>query len=195
MTDDVSSVATPAGRPRTEMVMVWDWLVRVLHWGTAALFVVAFLSEDFIGLHKLAGYTILGFVTARIVWGFIGSTHARFSDFMRPPADAIRYLRGLRDGTAPRSLGHNAAGGWMTVALLAGLIACGVTGWLLTRQPGEPAAWLKDIHEIAANATLTLVLVHLAGVAASSLRHGENLIKAMITGRKPATTDTHTAKE
>ena len=189
MIDDTSPAAKPAPRTGAESILVWDLLVRCLHWGMAALFAVAFVTEDFLGLHKLAGYTILGLVAVRIVWGFIGSTHARFSDFVRPPADAVRYLRGLFDGTAPRSLGHNAAGGWMTIALLTGLVACSVTGWLLTRQPGEPAVWLKDMHEIAANATLTLVLIHLAGVAFSSIRHRENLAKAMITGRKPATVD------
>ena len=171
--------------PLPETVLVWDLPVRVLHWGMAALFVITFLTEDLQALHQLAGYAILALVAVRIAWGFAGSKHARFSDFIRPPSEAFRYLRGLMDGTAPRTLGHNAAGGWMIIALLASLIASGLTGWLLTRQPGEPAEWLKDMHELAANATLTLVVVHLAGVAVSSVRHGENLVKAMLSGRKP----------
>ena len=171
--------------PLPETVLVWDLLVRVLHWGMAALFVITFLTEDLQALHQPAGYAILALVTVRIVWGFVGSKHARFRDFIRPPSEAIQYLRGLMDGTAPRTLGHNAAGGWMIIALLVSLIASGLTGWLLTRQPGEPAEWLKDMHELAANATLALVVVHLAGVAVSSVRHGENLVKAMLSGRKP----------
>ena len=190
MSDDISSsgsnpAATPGPEAGSETVQVWDLAVRAMHWGVAALFVVTFLTEDLQTLHQLAGYTILALAGVRIVWGFIGSKHARFGDFLRPPGEAIGYIRGLINGTAPRTLGHNAAGGWMIIALLMGLIASGLTGWQLTRQPGEPAEWLKDVHELAANATLTLVVVHLAGVAVSSVRHGENLVKAMLSGRKP----------
>lgn len=182
----------PANPPRSAQdddgtVAVWDLLVRVTHWSLALLFVVTYFTAEWQSLHQAAGYAVLGLVSVRIVWGFIGSTHARFSDFVRSPGAAIAYLRGLTDGTAPRSLGHNAAGGLMMLALMASLIASGVTGWILTRQPSPPAEWLIDMHELAANATLGLVVLHLFGVVASSLRHNENLVKAMWTGRKART--------
>ncbi len=170
-------------------VAVWDLLVRVTHWSLALLFVITYLTEDWQALHQGAGYAILGLVGVRVVWGFVGSTHARFRDFVGSPSAAIAYVRGLADGTAPRSLGHNAAGGWMTLALLMSLVASGITGWSLTRQPGEPAEWLKDLHETAANVTLALVVLHLFGVMASSLRHNENLVNAMIFGRKSRTVE------
>lgn len=224
----------------TGKVRVWDAFVRVFHWSLASLFLVAYLSgDDGGGVHVYAGYGILGLIAARLVWGFVGGRHARFSDFLRSPAAALRYLKGLVTGTAPRTLGHNPAGGWMAMLLLVALLATGASGLVLYGLEGEgplagsitadsllvtavapfgeaeeeehdddhdddeddeaatyagaggaamesaEEAW-EEVHEFLANATLFLVILHLLGVLASSLAHGENLVRSMITGYKRA---------
>ena len=166
-------------------VMVWDRLVRVLHWSLVALFATAFITgDDFETPHQWAGYGVLGIVAVRIMWGVIGSAHARFRDFVMPPGRVINYARDLVLGRAPRYIGHNPLGGVMVVALLAMLLVISATGVALTIEPYRQWEWLKEAHELAANAALGLVGLHVAGVLLSSFLHGENLIRAMITGRK-----------
>ena len=165
-------------------VPVWDPLVRVLHWALAAAFATAFLTaEEARGVHEAAGYLVGGIVAVRVLWGFIGTPHARFVDFVRPPAAALDYLKGLLTGRGERHLGHNPAGGLMIVALLAMLAVTVGTGLLLEEAHAEA---FEEVHEVAANLTLALVFAHVAGVALGSLVHRENLVKAMITGRKDA---------
>ena len=170
--------------PPDEPIKVWDLLVRATHWLLAILFVVAYTSEDLMSVHRAAGYAIIAIVAVRVVWGFVGSQYARFAEFVRSPRQAIAYLRRLADGTAPRTLGHNPAGGLMILALLAALLVASITGWLIPAGASRNGDWIKDLHEFAANATLVLILLHVVGVVVSSLRHNENLVKAMITGRK-----------
>lgn len=182
-------------------VKVWDPLVRVFHWSLVTAFVVAFITEDhFLGLHVQAGYTIIGLVLFRLVWGMVGTRHARFSDFLRGPQTVMTYLKSLFTHHPVHYVGHNPAGGWMVVALLATLLLTTVTG-LLTYGIGENMAgpfaalsgnpggfWseaMEEVHEFLAHFTLLLVFVHVAGVVVSSLLHRENLVRAMLTGRKP----------
>ena len=100
-----------------EPIVVWDPLVRIVHWGLVASFTVAYLSGDVIDdLHNGAGYAVLGLVLLRIVWGLVGSRHARFSNFVRGPGAVLRYLRSLASGRPEHHLGHNPAGGVMVVA-------------------------------------------------------------------------------
>ena len=185
-----------------EYVRVWDRFVRVFHWSLAGLvFLGYFTGEDESLLHVYAGYGALGLVAARLVWGVLGSRHARFGDFLRSPATAWRYLQGLANGRAQRHLGHNPAGGWMVVLLLASVLMTCVSGVVVygLEGGGPLAGWLtsggasalepleevwEELHELFANLTLVLVFIHVAGVLASSLVHGENLVRAMITGRK-----------
>ncbi len=182
--------------PAADTVPVWDPLVRIFHWTLAGSFFVAYLSEDdFMTLHEWAGYTVAALVGFRLVWGLIGTRHARFSDFVAGPRKVTRYLGGLVTGDAPRYLGHNPAGGLMIVALLASLAATALAGMAMLGMEGAgPLAGivprgdgeiLEDAHEFFANLTLLLVFLHVAGVLVSSLLHHENLVRAMITGRKP----------
>lgn len=172
-----------AGRDTAATVKVWDPLLRVLHWSLAAAFLVAYVTgEEAEVLHEMAGYAVLAIVGVRALWGLIGPRHARFDDFVPTPARLFAYVRGLLAGHAPRHLGHNPAGGAMIVAMLAMLLATAATG-VLTLQGGEA---FEELHEAAANAMLVLVVFHLAGVVLSSLLHGENLVSAMLTGRKRA---------
>jgi cytochrome b len=112
---------------------VWDPFVRIFHWSLVALFTVSFLTGDEIErLHIVAGYAIIGLLGLRIVWGFVGPRHARFSDFVRPPAESLDYMRKAIRRRAPRRLGHNPAGAIMVITLLTVLIAISATGFMMT---------------------------------------------------------------
>ncbi len=184
-----------------DTVKVWDPLVRIFHWSLVAGFATAYLSEDeFLTLHVYAGYLVAGLVLFRLFWGVVGTRHARFSDFVRPPGEVREYLRQVLTFSAPRYLGHNPAGGAMVVALLLMLTATSLLGlatYAVQEFSGPLAPWLagwppwwgdvlKEGHEFCANLTLLLVFVHLAGVALASLQHRENLVRAMFTGLKRA---------
>jgi len=185
-------------------VKVWDPWVRLSHWGIAIAFAVAWATseDDFADLHVLAGYTILALVAARLVWGVVGTRHARFSSFVRGPRTVLAYLRDMVRLKAHATVGHNPAAGAMILALLAGLAMTGVTGLMLygaEESAGPlaglmaPVAFLKDpleeVHEVFAGFTLGLVGLHVGGVLFSSLLHRENLIRAMVTGIKAARPD------
>ena len=167
------------------MVKVWDPFVRVFHWTLLTLFVIAFASGDDVEkVHIAAGYGIAVLLALRLVWGIIGSRHARFSGFVRSPREVIAYLRDVASLRAPRYLGHNPAGGAMIIALLTALIATAATGYMMTTDAYWGAKWVEKLHEALAYGTLALAGLHVLGVAASSLLHRENLIKSMWTGRK-----------
>ena len=190
--DDIHQ-ATP------KLVRVWDPLVRMFHWGLAGSFAIAFLTEDdLLALHVWAGYLILGLIFIRVLWGFVGTRHARWSDFVKQPTEIFTYLKATIRSRAARYLGHNPAGGAMVVALMLSVTLTGLSGLAVygAQELSGPMApllsglsegWahaLEDIHEVVANLTLLLVLLHLAGVALASLQHRENLVRAMITGLK-----------
>lgn len=171
-------------------VKVWDPLVRVFHWSLVIAFVVAWATGDELQrVHEIAGYTIAGLVAFRIVWGLVGSTHARFTDFVRSPAAVARYLLNTARLRARRYLGHNPAGGAMILALLVMLAVICTTGFLMTTDAFWGVEWVEETHEVAVNLTLVLIGLHLAGVAVASIEHRENLVRAMITGRKRADTE------
>ena len=173
------------GAPR---VPVWDRPVRLLHWLLLAAVATAWLTTlGFTQFHRAAGYAAAAVVAARLAWGVVGSRHARFAGFLRGPRAAAAYALALAKGRAPRYLGHNPLGAWMVVALLACVAALGLTGWLYTRTDlffGEP--WLESLHAALAWLLLGLVALHIAGVAFTSWRHRENLVRAMVDGTKPA---------
>ncbi|MEF9601449.1 cytochrome b/b6 domain-containing protein [Paracoccus lutimaris] len=169
-------------------IRVWDPFVRVFHWSLASLIGLAWLTGDDgpKALHEGAGYVIAGLLVARLVWGFVGPKHARFSDFLRGPGVVLAHLRDLVRGRERRYLGHNPAGGWMIIALIATISATALTGWLQTTDLFWGSTAMEEIHEILAILILVLLAGHLCGVVVESLRHRENLVRAMITGRKRA---------
>jgi cytochrome b len=190
MAEAISPLAAPAARTmQPATVRVWDPLVRLFHWSLVTSFTIAWLTEEGKGLHRSAGYVVLALVAVRVIWGFVGGRHARFRDFVPRPQDLLAYLKSLRGGHARRYLGHKTAGGAMIVLLLAMLILTGGSGWLMTTDAFWGIEWVGELHEIAANLTVALVFGHVAGVIFSSLAHGENLVLAMITGRKRAEPD------
>jgi cytochrome b len=167
------------------MVEVWDGRIRAFHWGLVLLFITAYLSaEDSEKLHLVAGYSIVGLLLLRLVWGFSGSQHARFSDFVRSPREVLNYLKLAREHRAPRYLGHNPAGGAMTIALLVMIASICLTGHLMTTDAWWGSEEMEDFHELLVNGTLGLIGLHLIGNLLSSRMHHENLTMSMITGFK-----------
>ena len=166
-------------------VRVWDPFVRIFHWSLLLAFSGAYLLGDDGGVaHQWLGYTVLGLVAFRLVWGVVGTRHARFANFIPSPRRLLAYTKDLVARREARHLGHNPAGAVMIVALLSTLIATGFTGWLQTTDPFWGSAAMEEVHEIFANSMLVLIGLHVAGVVYSGLRHRENLVRAMFTGRK-----------
>lgn len=168
-------------------VLVWDAPVRVFHWLLAASFLGAFVtaeSERWRLVHVSLGYTVAGLVLWRLVWGVMGTRHARFSSFVRGPGAVMTYLRSLLGNRAEHHVGHNPAGGWAIVALLTGSAVLTLTGWATYQDLGP--GWLEDLHEGLGNGLLALVAVHVLGVVVSSRLHRENLVRSMLDGRKDA---------
>ena len=180
-------------------IRVWDPLVRIFHWALALSFSIAYITEeDFMILHSWAGYIILGLLLVRIIWGFIGTRHARFSDFVYPIDKIKCYLKDVFTFKAKRYIGHNPAGGAMIILLILSLLLTTITG-LLVYGAGEHAGPLADwfeqgnefwaevfeeVHEFFANVTLFLIVIHVTGVIYESLFHKENLVRSMYTGFK-----------
>jgi cytochrome b len=191
--------------------LVWDPLVRFGHWALVAAFAVAYSSaEEEAGgpdpLHVWGGYVVGGIVVLRVLWGFVGPRHARFSDFVCGPVEALAYLRDLLVGRGRRYLGHSPAGGAMVLALLVFLVATVATGVIAYGEQGKgPLASVMvsdanangherggertenaigELHGLLADVTVALVVLHILGVALASFVHRENLVLAMISGRK-----------
>ncbi|MGE5165315.1 MAG: cytochrome b/b6 domain-containing protein [Sphingobacteriales bacterium] len=166
-------------------VKVWDPFVRVFHWSLATLFIVAYATGGEAQLvHIAVGYGIVGLVALRVIWGFVGPHHARFSSFVRSPRQVIGYLRSVATLRATRHLGHNPAGGAMIIALMIMLTATGMTGYMMTTDAFWGSKWVEEVHEAFAKLTVGLVVLHVFGVLFSSLVYRENLVKAMVTGQK-----------
>jgi cytochrome b len=143
-------------------------------------------SEGARGLHEYAGYAVLALVSWRVVAGLAGSQYTRFGQFVRHPKTVLRYLRDIAAGRERRYVGHNPAGGAMVVVLLACLAATAITGWMQTTDAFWGAEWVERLHETLGNGILGLIGLHVVGVVLASVRHRENLIRAMISGRKRA---------
>jgi cytochrome b len=166
-------------------ILVWDWPVRLGHWLMVGGFILAWLtseSETWRLVHAFAGSVVIAVALFRLPWGFIGSRYARFVDFVRGPGSVVDYLRSLLRLEPDHHTGHNPAGGWAIMLLLGLGIATGLVGWAMYNELG--GEWLEELHEALAATMLTVVFIHVAGVISGSLLHGENLVRAMITGHK-----------
>jgi cytochrome b len=172
-------------------VKVWDRFVRIAHWTLAACVLTAWLTGEWKlksaeWLHEWVGYAVLVVITLRVVWGWTGSRYARFSQFVAGPSRTLGYARALLRGGEPRYIGHNPLGGWMIVALLVTAALAAVSGWLSVTDRYWGVAWMQDLHGALSDVLIALVVLHLAGVGYTSLRHGENLAAAMVRGVKRA---------
>lgn len=184
-TESAFRAEATADAPR--QVLVWDAPVRVFHWLLVLSFAGAWLtaeSERWRLAHVTLGYTMAGLVAFRVLWGLIGTRHARFASFVRGRAAVTRYLGSLVRGRPEHHVGHNPAGALAIVALLLLAVAVAFTGWAGYQELA--GHWVEEVHEGAATVMLVLVGVHVAAVALSSWLHRENLVASMVTGRKAA---------
>ena len=189
----------------SSQIYVWDPFVRIFHWTLVAGFTIAYLTEDdLLSVHVWAGYVVGALIAARVLWGFVGPAHARFSDFLYDPATTFRYMRDLVLLRGHRYLGHSPGGGYMIVALMLLIAATVVTGLIVyggDQQAGplagivskETGESLEEVHEIIANIALAFVLLHIAAVVFASYAHRENLVRSMVTGYKRPQTVSRTA--
>ena len=166
-------------------IAVWDPVVRVLHWALAISIAAAWFTRHGGGVwHEWIGYASLLIVALRVAWGWIGPRYARFGHFVHGPSATLRYACRMFARREVRHIGHNPLGGWMILALLSVAALASSSGWLYTTDAFWGAEWLENLHEALAIFLLVLVVLHVAGVIAASLRHRENLVAAMIYGRK-----------
>lgn len=169
------------------MVKIWDPFVRLFHWSLVVTIATAWLTGDEIKvLHEPLGYIAAALITLRIFWGFVGSRYARFTQFVPSLPNFSSYVADILTGKERRYLGHNPAGAVMIIALITVIAATALTGWLQTTDAYFGDEDMEDIHALFANGLLVLIALHLGGVIVASLRHGENLARAMITGVKRA---------
>lgn len=182
------------------MVKVWDPVVRIFHWTLVTTFFIDYVTEeDLLTIHVWAGYVLLIVLGIRIIWGFVGTQHARFSDFVTSPSVAFQYLKDTVYLRAERYIGHNPIGGLMVVILLISVTITGVSGLLLYGVGEEHAGplaglftsgnefwedFLEELHEFFANLSLFMVIIHIAGVIVESKIHNESLVRAMWDGYK-----------
>jgi len=186
----------------TKEIQVWDLGVRLFHWFLVLNFVISYFSAEIPGfdpVHFWAGYALLALLAFRFVWGFVGTEYARFASFAYSPAEVWQHLREIAAGHPKRYLGHSPAGSAYVFSILALLTLAAVTGliaqgyyeyegplWALGIEPPHGLArFCKHAHEWIVDAMLVLIAGHLVGVAVASIQHRENLVLAMITGRKP----------
>ncbi|TSJ60294.1 cytochrome B [Starkeya sp. 3C] len=185
MAPDTAEAGGRASPAAGKDVRVWDPVVRLFHWTVVTGCVLnLFLLEDGELAHKIVGYVVAGALAIRLVWGFIGTKYARFAQFVPSPGRLTTYVTALLRGREPRMLGHNPAGAVMMVALMVLLAGVCLTGWMSTLDAFWGEKWLEEVHESLANAILLLALLHAGAALFESWRHRENLVWAMVTGRK-----------
>jgi cytochrome b len=177
-----------------DTVKVWDPLLRVFHWGLATAIVTAWITADELqNLHEFAGYAAGSLIALRLVLGIVGSRYARFGQFIRSPRQTWLYASDMLRHREARYLGHNPLGAAMVVLLIALTAAVALTGWLQTTDAYWGVEWVEETHETLANIFLVAIPLHVLGVIHASRRHRENLVAAMITGRKRAASDSDLA--
>ena len=168
--------------------LVYDLPTRLFHWLFSILFLLSFciaktVDEDSIifSFHMLSGILLTGLVLWRILWGFIGTKHSKFSGFNLNPLNLKNYLIGILNGSKKRWVGHNPASSWAAFTLFALALGLGFTG--MQMSSGNKEAF-EDIHELLANTFIVVILMHIAGVILHSLKHHDNIALSMIDGKK-----------
>jgi cytochrome b len=188
---------------KNDRIRVWDVPVRLFHWTLVILIATSYLTGqaggDWMKLHFWSGYTILTLLLFRIVWGFVGSTTARFSDFVKGPSAAFRHIAEMAGADRPREAGHNPLGGAMVVVLIFAVLAQAVAGLFAADTDmgtvnGPLTRLVSDkfidkataFHEFWVNVLLVLVALHVLAAIVYLVWKRQNLIGAMIHGHKPA---------
>lgn len=171
-------------------VVVWDRLVRLLHWSLVLSLIVAWLGTFALpGVHQPAGYAALALVMLRLAWGCVGSRYARFRQFVRGPRATWAYAWQVLHRRELRHIGHNPLGAWMILALLGSVLALSLTGWLYTTDRFWGDEQVEAMHVGLAWALLVLAVLHVGGVLYTGWRQHECLPLAMLNGRKRVTDD------
>ena len=180
-------------------VLVWDLPLRLFHWVLVLLVTTSIVTAELGGnamqIHMLSGYSILTLLLFRILWGFLGGTYARFASFVRHPRAALEYLRALRRQDARAHLGHNPAGAWSVVLMLAVLLVQATTGLFSNDDIATDGPLVKliskhlsdritGIHDFNSNLLYVLIGLHLTAIAFYYFYKRENLVRPMITGFK-----------
>jgi cytochrome b len=182
---------------RTTPVRVWDAPTRLFHWGIVVLLCTSWLTESrgWMELHFLSGYSIIALLLFRLVWGFVGSDTARFSAFLKGPLETLRYLMHFHRRTPDRAVGHNAAGGWMVLLMLALLVVQVSTG-LFANDDGDTEGplfdyagkewsdWLSHIHAVNFTLIKIAVAAHIVAIFVYAVVKRHDLFWPMITGTK-----------
>ena len=183
---------------RLLQIRVWDAPTRLFHWALVVLLGFSWLTESrgWMELHFLSGYSVIALLLFRVAWGFVGSETACFSHFVKSPLDALRNLARLHRREPDVGIGHNAAGGWMVLAMLA-LLAVQVATGLCANDDADTEGplfsyvgkdwsdWLSHIHAVNFKLIQLAVLVHLGAILAYAVLKRHDLVRPMITGRKP----------
>jgi cytochrome b len=178
-------------------VVIWDLPTRLFHWSTVVLLLVLYLTErlNWMDLHIWAGYILLALVIFRLVWGFVGSDTARFSRFMAPPLKALHHLQRIFHREPDTMVGHNPAGGWMVLFMLALLLVQSLSGIYTNNDVANEGRWSEVVPAAISNAIsdshtwvwyviLAAVVLHVVAIATYAAVKRHNLVAAMVTGRK-----------
>jgi len=169
--------------------LVYDLPTRLFHWFFAGLFVTAFFIAKTIDddspiyvYHMLAGFMLCFLVILRLLWGFIGTKHARLFEFALHPKDLFSYFKGLVTGDKKLWAGHNPASSWSSIIMIFFAIGLGLTGYFMTS--GTNKEDFEDIHELFANGFIIVVILHIAGLIFHTFQHREMIALSMIDGKK-----------
>jgi cytochrome b len=186
-----------AQQTRRRAILVWDFPTRLFHWATVALIAVAYVTYllGWMDWHARAGDAVLTLVVFRLLWGFFGSDTSRFSRFVAAPRAAFAHLRRLFVREPDRQVGHNAAGGWMVLLLLALVLCEALSGIYLQNDvanqgpltditPARIANAITASHWIFWDALLAAIAIHILAIAAYAAAKGHDLVRPMVTGVK-----------
>ncbi|KGM46813.1 cytochrome b/b6 domain-containing protein [Pseudooceanicola atlanticus] len=164
---------------------IWDPVVRVFHWSLVIGFTAnALILDDEDKVHELVGYAVVGLIALRLVWGLIGTRHARFRDFPPSLSAALGQVGDVATGRVHVHRGHTPLGALMIYNLLLTILLIGASGWMMTTTMFWGVDWVEELHEGLVTWAEISILLHIAAVIFESWRTGVNLPRSMITGRK-----------
>ena len=194
-------IRRPTGPPKPRVPLlrmrVWDMPTRLFHWAVVLLVLFSYVTVqiNWMQIHYWSGYTMLTLLLFRLVWGFIGSETSRFRHFLRSPIVGVAHLAKFRDRLPDREIGHNAAGGWMVLTMLAALSVQASTG-LFAGDPIEGGGpfidqvasgtqkLLNRVHDWNFNIILGLISLHIVTIIAYAVVKRHDLVRPMVTGTK-----------
>ncbi len=184
------TVTLNSGRESASTVRVWDPVVRLVHWGVALAVLINSFSDAEAKSHHWVGYAAIALVAIRLIWGLVGTEHARFTAFPPSPRRAIAHAREIMNGKVSIHLSHNPLGALMVYNIWGTLLLLGLTGYMMTTVRFFGMDWVEELHEGAYNWLLLSVALHVGGVVFDTMRTKVPLVPAMLTGHKTIPEDT-----